>query len=109
MVVGQLQDLLVFDVDFNEMDPHEGRFVIATRRDATGPRVPQVDEHVYLRDDEGNLCAGRIERVGQRTLLIEPIPGTWTYTEDIRATGLPQDPGGRLEASAAGRDIELVH
>jgi hypothetical protein len=80
-------DTLIFQVDFNNMDP-DGR-VRGSFAHASSSRVPGVGERVVLVDEESNACWAVVLHVGQRILRFEMERATWTSGEDISATGIP--------------------
>ncbi len=82
------QDLLTFNVDFNERDPDDARLVIASRTFSTGVHLPVVGERVALEDDEGNVCDAIVREVLDPTVMVEPIPGTFRHVGTVHITGL---------------------
>lgn len=86
------KDLLIFNVDFNELDADEGRWVIASRLPphASSMRVPEPGEAVWLEDDEGNQCPGIVGEIFERTLLVEPIWDRWVAVHaTVEVSDLP--------------------
>lgn len=79
-------DLLIFYVDFNNLDEH--RRVKGRLARVTSARKPKMGERVFLQDMEGNACWARVVDVGPVTIRFVLEEETWTSV-DFSPAGTP--------------------
>lgn len=72
----QFEDEIVLRVDFNNVA--SGGRIKASLRHASSDRRPEPGETVYIHDDEGNACQGRVDDVREQIVVVEPDWSSWT-------------------------------
>jgi len=77
---------IVLRVNFEDRD-HDG-CVYASLRFLRGPRAPQTGEWVYLLDDRGRGCLGRVESV--RGWAARIVPQWHELTGGVGGSGPPE-------------------
>jgi|SRR5829696_1085552 len=73
--MGKFEDILIFEVDFNDRDGH-GRLK-ASRTFGSSGRKPNENERVLAHDDEGNECEGNVVEVNGSIVYIDLDRATW--------------------------------
>lgn len=92
--MGQFQDVLAFEVDFNNFDK-KGELLKGSLWHASGHRIPRAGERALLRDGEGNRCWATVRDVRGVIVHFELDDSTWVSGEQSATTSIGGDVVGR--------------